>query len=199
MDGVFTEKEQIHRIDNQGDKITTSKHKTTYIWKSSTLLYFTRGFLLSEATFQILSLWGMRNKTVSGRGHAAAAQMINCADCSFFKSLIMLRQHERHKTPCGLSEMKIYTYVHIWMFRSTLSWYLTRVKHVRLPAKIYPFFGGLSIPLLFVCLCSFLWCVVIEVWFMAETCYWMSETPQVLRRHLGGLHASLHSLFICVS
>lgn len=70
--------------------------------------------------------------------------------------------------------MKIYTYVHIWMFRSTLSWYLTRVKHVRLPAKIYPFFGGLSIPLLFVCLCSFLWCVVIEVWFMAETCYWMS-------------------------
>lgn len=120
MDGVFTEKEQIHRIDNQGDKITTSKHKTTYIWKSSTLLYFTRGFLLSEATFQILSLWGMRNKTVSGRGHAAAAQMINCADCSFFKSLIMLRQHKRDINPlwslwdenihlCSHLDVQIYT------------------------------------------------------------------------------------------
>lgn len=40
---------------------------------------------------------------------------------------------------------------------------------------------------------------------MVETCYWMSETPvtpvtpQVPQEALGGLHASLHSLFICVS
>lgn len=34
---------------------------------------------------------------------------------------------------------------------------------------------------------------------MVETCYWMSETPQVPPEALGGLHASLHSLFICVS
>lgn len=117
MDGVFTEKEQIHRIDNQGDKITTSKHKTTYIWKSSTLLYFTRGFLLSEATFQILSLWGMRNKTVSGRGHAAAAQMqtapfsnpLSCCDNTreTWNSLWSLWDENIHL--CSHLDVQIYT------------------------------------------------------------------------------------------